>query len=360
MSVRKRKWITRKGESKQAWIVDYIDQDGDRHIETFERKKDADAFHATVKVDVSKGEHIAASKSETIAQAAQHWLNSVEARGRERGTLRQYRQHVDLHIVPRLGSIKLAHLTAPKVKAFRDDLLANLSRPLARKVLVSFKSILKEAKRTQVAAGISIGADQRKRKLEVGVDIPTPDEIKRLLHAAADAEIRPRMLLTLAIFTGLRASELRGLRWKDVDLKHSELHVQQRADRFNAIGMPKSRASVRKVGFGARVLDELKHWKLACPISELDLVFPTATGGGRLSQGYAAQSRRHHEGSACGGQKRQPEIRLTCHAALLRVVVHQPQSRWRARTAAQERVTTARAFVDCDHARHLRASVPDQ
>jgi integrase len=278
LSVRKRKWITRKGESKQAWIVDYVDQDGDRHIETFERKKDAEAFHATVKVDVSKGEHIAASKSETIAQATQHWLNSVEARGRERGTLRQYRQHVDLHIVPRLGSIKLAHLTAPKVKAFRDDLLANLSRPLARKVLVSFKSILKEAKRTQVAAGISIGADQRKRKLEVGADIPTPDEIKRLLHVAADAEIRPRMLLTLAIFTGLRASELRGLRWKDVDLKHSELHVQQRADRFNAIGMPKSRASVRKVGFGARVLDELKHWKLACPISEGDLVFPTTTG----------------------------------------------------------------------------------
>ena len=248
MSVRKRKWTTRKGESKQAWIVDYVDQDGDRHIETFERKKDADAFHATVKVDVSKGEHIAASKSEAIAQAAQHWLNSVEARGRERGTLRQYRQHVDLHIVPRLGSIKLAHLTAPKVKAFRDDLLANLSRPLARKVLVSFKSILKEAKRTQVAAGISIGADQRKRKLEVGVDIPTPDEIKRLLQAATEAEIRPRMLLTLAIFTGLRASELRGLRWKDVDFKHSELHVQQRADRFNAIGMPKSRASVRRSG----------------------------------------------------------------------------------------------------------------
>ena len=28
-----------------------------------------------------------------------------------------------------------------------------------------------------------------------------------------------------AISTGLGASELRGLRWKDVDLKHGELHV---------------------------------------------------------------------------------------------------------------------------------------
>ena len=59
MSVRKRTWTTRKGEQKESWIVDYIDQDGDRHIQTFERKKDADDHHATVKVDVSKGIHTA-------------------------------------------------------------------------------------------------------------------------------------------------------------------------------------------------------------------------------------------------------------------------------------------------------------
>ena len=52
MSVRKRSWKTTKGEAKEAWIVDYTDQAGDRHIETFERKKDADARHAEVKVDV--------------------------------------------------------------------------------------------------------------------------------------------------------------------------------------------------------------------------------------------------------------------------------------------------------------------
>jgi hypothetical protein len=41
MSVRKRTWTTRRGERREAWIVDYVDQDGDRHIETFEREKDA-------------------------------------------------------------------------------------------------------------------------------------------------------------------------------------------------------------------------------------------------------------------------------------------------------------------------------
>jgi integrase len=41
MSVRKRTWTTAKGEKKEAWIVDYVDQDGDRHTETFKRKKEA-------------------------------------------------------------------------------------------------------------------------------------------------------------------------------------------------------------------------------------------------------------------------------------------------------------------------------
>ena len=38
MSVRKRKWKTGSGEEREAWIVDYFDQAGDRHIETFDRK----------------------------------------------------------------------------------------------------------------------------------------------------------------------------------------------------------------------------------------------------------------------------------------------------------------------------------
>jgi integrase len=276
MSVRKRKWTTSKGEAREAWVVDYFDQDGDRILRTFDRKKEADDFHATVRVDIGKGEHIAPSKSETIAEAAERWVKRVEAEGRERSTVRQYRQHVSLHINPRIGPIKLAHLTTAKVEAFRDDMLANMSRPMARKVLTSLKSLLKIARRAHIAADVTIGRDKRRRKLEVGVDIPTPHEIKRLLQAEADR--RPRTLLIVAIFTGLRASELRGLRWKDIDLKNGQLRVHQRADRFNAIGAPKSDSSVRTIDLGPRVLSALKEWKLACPKGEAGLVFPAVSG----------------------------------------------------------------------------------
>ena len=48
MSVRKRTWKSPNGETKEAWVVDYVDQHGERHLKTFARKRDADAQHAVV------------------------------------------------------------------------------------------------------------------------------------------------------------------------------------------------------------------------------------------------------------------------------------------------------------------------
>jgi integrase len=116
---------------------------------------------------------------------------------------------------------------------------------------------------------------RQQKRLEIGVDIPTTGEIKALI-AAAEGRWRP--LIITAVFTGLRASELRGLRWADVDLAGAVLHVRQRADRYHDIGMPKTDAGQRKVPLTPMSINVLREWKLACPKGELDLVFPTGAG----------------------------------------------------------------------------------
>ena len=118
----------------------------------------------------------------------------------------------------------------------------------------------------------SISGDRK--KLEVGVDIPTSGEIKSII-AAAMGHSRP-FLLT-AIFTGLRSSELRGLRWSDVDLKQGRLEVRQRADRYGKIGSPKSEAGHRTVPLPPQVVQALREWKLQCP-KGTGLVFPAVSG----------------------------------------------------------------------------------
>jgi integrase len=288
MSVRKRKWTTSKGVEQEAWIVDYVDQEKKRHFKTFDKKKDADAYHATVRVDVMAGTHIAPSKSVTVKEAGEKWIKS--SAGLERSTLDQYRQHLDLHIRPFIGGKRLSDLNLPTVRSFEDRLRDyGLSPAMVRKVLTSLSSILADAhERGYVAQNVVRDLRSRRRKgkdrqaekrqkgkLVVGVDIPTPEEANAIL---SNAKGRWRPLIITAIFTGLRASEIRGLRWADVDLKAGELHVRQRADRFNIIGKPKSAAGERVVPFGPFVANTLREWKLRCPKGELDLVFPNGVG----------------------------------------------------------------------------------
>lgn len=62
--------------------------------------------------------------------------------------------------------------------------------------------------------GVERKAERRQKgKLKVGLDIPTREETKAIVEAAKG---RWRPILLTAIFTGLRASELRGLRWADI------------------------------------------------------------------------------------------------------------------------------------------------
>jgi integrase len=81
-----------------------------------------------------------------------------------------------------------------------------------------------------------------------------------------------------AIFTGLRISELRGLLWDNIDLKKAELHVRQRADRYNEIGSPKSVAGERTIPLPPMLVSTLRIWKAASPHSEMGLAFPAADG----------------------------------------------------------------------------------
>jgi integrase len=218
MSVRKRSWTTPKGEQREAWIVDYRDADGDRCIETFTKKKDADARHSDISVNVRAGVHVATSKSITVKQAGDGWISSAEADGLERATIKQYREHLDQHIDPFIGGLKLSEVTAQTVRKFEDKLRDQGRSPaMIRKAIASLGSMIADAQEQGLAARNAVRDLRRnrrrghkghtekrhRRKFEAGVDIPTPAEVKAIL---AHSESRWRPLFVTAVFTGLRAS----------------------------------------------------------------------------------------------------------------------------------------------------------
>jgi integrase len=109
-SIRKRSWVS-SGIPRSAWVADYVDQRGNRHIKTFATKKEADAWLANARHEVQQGIHTPASTSITVTEATERWIAPCEAEGLEFGTIKQRRQHLNLHIAPFLGHEKLASLT---------------------------------------------------------------------------------------------------------------------------------------------------------------------------------------------------------------------------------------------------------
>jgi len=297
MSIRKRTWQTANGE-KSAFVADFKDQAGKRHRKHFQRRKDAVAWwESQGSVAVREGVHVSDRDSITVAEAGELWLRrcATDHDGEpqlERSTLVQYDTHVRLHIVPYLGAEKLTRLNTATVKAFETKLSEEGRSPtMVRKVVTSLGTLIANAQ-DHGLVGRNVVRDRPRRKrsgrhkheLEVGRDIPTKAELKAMIDHAPD---RWRPLVVTAIFTGLRASELRGLMWDCVDLKNGTVRVAKRVDRWGKFGPPKSVAGRRTVPLAPIVLNTLKQWKLQCPPG--DLVFPN--GAGRVDDTSAIRQR---------------------------------------------------------------------
>jgi integrase len=293
MSIRKRRWETSKGEKRSAWVVDYTDQEGNRATQQFDRLEDAKLEHARVTVDVPR---TAPSRSVTVAEACDLWLTACEGRGLEAGTLAQYRQHCAIHIKQRIGREKLAKLTTPRVAAFRDRLLGDgVSPAMTRKVLVSLKSAISDAQERglvghNVARPVRVTFNKRDKERPV---IPTAAELRSILEVTKS---KPRIyaMIFTAAFSGLRASELRGLSWGSVNFVDATVRVAQRADCYGIIGRPKSAAGDRTVPIGPVLVDTLRQWKLRSAYSRPDDLVFTANGRplqhkGMLGALHAAQ-----------------------------------------------------------------------
>ena len=82
--------------------------------------------------------------------------------------------------------MKVVDLTAPFVEAVRVALLCKLSRPMAKKVFITFRAVVSYAQRKgHVAQNVAASAEsieissRDEHKLEVGVDIPSRKEVRR-------------------------------------------------------------------------------------------------------------------------------------------------------------------------------------
>lgn len=286
MSIRLRTWKTPAGEARQAYQIDYVVK-GKRVRETFPTKKLAEKRLSVVTVGVDAGTHTPDGQSITIAFAAAQWFAECEKAGLERVTLTLYAQQIASHINPVIGDVLLSRFTAPDVASWEDALAARGASPaLIRRVRINLGQIVGEAQRRgQVSQNVVRSTGKAKvskrntvqRKLAVGVDVPSVAEIRTLIP---HLQGRCRPLVLTAAFAGLRACELRGLTWDNVDLDGCRITVSQRIDRYGDVGAPKSAAGNRTIPTLPLVFNALREHAVSSGqgANRTGLVFANARG----------------------------------------------------------------------------------
>jgi integrase len=253
-SIHKVRWSS-GGKEKTAWAVDYFDQERKKRRRTFKTQREAKEWDIAAQGEIKAGRHTPDSRSITVIEAMRLWCDRCRLRvnldGGDRlewSTVRQYDSHAAHIAGSSIAGVKLSRLGMPMVEAFKDELLGRgISSATARKILTSLKTAITEAQRRglvaqNVAADVRYGRRKRRSVVE-GEDIPTKAGLQVILAKAG----KWYPLLVTAAFTGMRSSELRGLRWGDVDFEAKAVHVRRRADARRTIGDPKSAAGTRTI-----------------------------------------------------------------------------------------------------------------
>ena len=176
------------------------------------------------------------------------------------------------------------------VRAFEDALRKDRSSSMVRKVRASLGSILTEAQERGLVAQNVVHALRIRRHGRDGASKLATANSRSASTSPPRRGTRPHPTPKGALATAVphrhlhRPTRIRVTRpaLDDVDLKRGELHVRQRADRYNRWA-PQVRGCERTVPMPPMLINALRG-SLTCPIGEHGLVFPNDSAGSRRSK----------------------------------------------------------------------------
>jgi integrase len=243
------------------WVADYRDHTGKRHWETFETRKQAEGALANSTVALKENRFVAPSDRRTVKDAFDSWLKlCVEGSDNRSGkplrpaTRALYSMTWRVHVGPRWGAAKLRHIDAEAIARWKQEKLdGGAGAKTVINALQLLGSVMKHARRFRWVASNPL-EDVHRPRYKSKVAAFTPAQIAALLEEA-DAEAR--LFIRMAVSTGMRFSELAGLRWSDVSLEKSTVRVVRQFYR-GAWSDLKTENALRTLPLATTVRDELK------------------------------------------------------------------------------------------------------
>ena len=239
------------GKRKQEWIpVKGTKKDAERRLPEVLRELEEGTF--------VKPSHL------TVSEYLTQWMRDYVAITVRPTTARGYATIVRRIQRSSLSQIKLTALKPTQVQRYYSDLLdEGLSAQTVHHHHALLHGAIGQALNWDMLSKNVIDKVKSPKVSRPELRILTGDEVRRLLRHVEGTDYH--LPIHLALYTGLRRSEICGLFWSDLNLEESSLRVVRTMVSTTGepahIGEPKSQRSRRVVAFGPETTELLKDWR---------------------------------------------------------------------------------------------------
>ena len=190
-------------------------------------KRDATKALDALVAEVREGQHVGTTA--TVGKLLTDWLGTLKRLGKARTTVDTYTIHVEKHIRPTLGAVRLDKLTTHTLDTYFAGLAA---KGLSPRTIRLDHAIVSAALAQGVVWGWLKANPAKQAKIKT---VPrtttksalTVDQLRALYHAALKEDEDLAVTVALAAITGCRRGELVGLKWSDVDRDRCAVVVQR-------------------------------------------------------------------------------------------------------------------------------------
>lgn len=290
----------RQRKKGPVYIVWYRDERGRNRNRTFDRKRDAEAWEAKVKLARRRGDlaELDAGSEKLHAFLMNCWWPLYVEPQLTTRTVRQYKMLRDTYLIPHLGGYQLRQLTPEIIQRFKVDLLAaGVGQETVRKTLAMLQGALEravETRRLTTNPARVVRKPTQKRIRSINALSPrTIEAIRSIL--LNEGRLRDATLVSALAYGGLRPGEALALRWGDVRDTHLVI------ERSVALGEEKSTKTnhAREVPLLAPLRADLAEWRLAQGRpDDAALVFPADNGGLWADHDYRNWRKRRYVAAA--------------------------------------------------------------
>ena len=266
-------------EKRNRWIIRLYDHNKRRIFETQPegtKVRDVKRRHRELEEAVEKKRYRRPREIPIFEKVATQWLEAKKANIRQ-NTYKGYRSHIDVHLVPFMGNVRCDQVDLGLVEKFITHLVdTGTHTNTIHKIKITLGTIMQYAShpmRRFAPENPVPYLENLPKKIKREAPCATAEEIQAIADKMKSQ--RDKLIVLTLANTGMRAGEVFGLKWKDIDFKAREIRVE-RTFNNGRFYPPKSAKAKRIIGdLPAELMRELKKWDLASGRRGADaLVFP--------------------------------------------------------------------------------------